>query len=770
MRLLLPVVVVLCPVLAGAGLLILRRRVGRRQQRLVELRPMDGAKLDLEAWKVFFQSLYAITPPLWKRWLLGVPSVAFDLSCEGGRVRARCWLPDELVLLVTPLLRTACPGIAITAGNPPTLGSHAARARLKLWNDPLFPLAQPRTDGLRSVVDALSAGGVGTVQIVLRPEVDWQRRALRELDVRAGFEPQASLPMRLLSGLVGFVFNVIWSGDAKVPPDPTPTHRDPLPPDTKARQPGYRVEIRLRMADATRARAKFRMHALTGAFRAFDGLLNGLRPARVWLGERFDSALLGGAAPGANGPVLVPEELAAIFHLPVVGGDMEVAPVRLAPARPPAGRDKVLCVADDDRGSLVAITQADARHHAHFVGPTGVGKSTLILNLALQDVEAGRGLLVVDPARGDLVRDLLARIPRSEWDRVHLIDPTQRQRPVGLNVLEGADGDHHEVITDHLVTIFHRAFERYWGPRTDDVLRAALLTLLHRPGATVCEVPLLLLHPEVRAELIGRLDDPVGLEPFWDEYERLSEAQRLQVVGPVLNKLRAVLLRRTVRNILGQTRSTIRLAEIMDRGGILLVSLPKGLVGEDTSRLMGSFVMARIWQAAMARADRPESERPDFACYLDEFHNFFHLPQTTDEVLVEARGYRLPLVLANQHLGQLPSSIKEALASNARTRIVFQVGQEDARYLAREYEPYLTERDLRHLQLHQVAVRLCVNGRTDRPFTGSTLPPPPSFGQQHADQLVRAAIERDGRPRAAVEAEINRRLGYVPPAEEDLAA
>ena len=764
-------VVVAWPALLLAGVAFLRRRARRRPHRLMELRPMDGARLDLEAWKVFFQTLYAITPPLWKRLLLGTPWLTFELSREGGRVRAACRVPEELVPLVTTLLKTACPGIAVSSlGVLPSLRLPAARARLKLWNDPLYPLAQPRSDGLRSVVDALAAGGAGMVQIVLRPEVGWQGRALRELDIRTGIEPGPSQPTRLLSVLVGFVFDLIWSGDAKVPPEPSRSHRNPLPPDTKARQPGYRAEIRLRMAEARRAQAKFRMHALAGAFRAFDGLNNGLRPGRVWLGERFDAALSRGAAPSSDGPILVPEELAALFHLPVDGGDMEIAPVRLAPARPSAGRDKVLCVADDDQGSLVAITQTDARHHMHVVGPTGAGKSTLILNLALQDVEAGRGLVVVDPVRGDLIRDLMVRIPRSQWDRVHLIDPTQRQRPVGLNVLEWGDRLDHEVITDHLVTIFHRAFERFWGPRTDDVLRAALLTLLHRSGATICEVPVLLLHPKARADLIGRLDDPVGLEPFWEEYERLSEAQRLQMVGPVLNKLRAVLLRRTVRNILGQTRSTISLPEIMDHGGILLVSLPKGLLGEDTSRLMGSFVMARIWQTAMARADRPEAKRPDFGCYLDEFHNFFHLPQTTDEVLVEARGYRLPLVLANQHLGQLPSAIKEALASNARTRIAFQVGQDDARYLAREYEPYLTERDLRQLQLHQVAVRLCFGGRTERPFTGVTLPPSSGFGEEHARQLVRAAVERDGRPRALVEAEINRRFAAVRSVQEDVAA
>ena len=513
MRFLLLLVIV-CPALAAVGIAHVRWRVHRRPLRPLDLRPMDGAKLDLEAWKVFFQSLYAITPPLWKRWLLGLPHAGFELASEHGRVHARCWLPDELIQLVAAALRTACPGISVTPGShaaPPAMP--AARARLRLWNDPLYPLAQPRSDGLRSVVDALAAGDPATVQIVLQPDVGWQGRALRELDVRAGFQPVPSPPMRLVSGLVRLLFDLVWSGDGRVPPEPPRSYRNPLPPDTKARQPGYLAEIRLRTTGATGAEAKFRIHALAGAFHAFDGLLNGLRPARVWRAERFDRALACAAPPRPDGPILVPEELAALFHLPVAGGDMEVAPVRLAPSPPSLSSGKVLCVADDDRGSLIAIGQDDSRRHLHVVGPTGVGKSTLLLNLALQDIEAGRGLVVVDPVRGDLIRDLLARIPRWAWDRVHLIDPTRRERPVGLNVLEWDDPDRHDVVTDHLVTIFHRTFARFWGPRTDDVLRAAILTLLHRPGATICEVPLLLLDPQARAEMTATSTTRSGWSP-----------------------------------------------------------------------------------------------------------------------------------------------------------------------------------------------------------------------------------------------------------------
>jgi hypothetical protein len=730
---------------------------------------MDGTKPDLEAWSVFFRSLFAITPPAWKRWVVGVPRLAFEFVGVAGRVRARCWLPAELELVVTSLLKTAAPGIDVSpVHEQPQLPSPAARTRLELWREPLYPLVQPRTDGLRQVIDAMAAGGQQVVQLVLRPDVGWQGRALRRLDELAGIVSAEPLPARILSGLVGFVFDLVWSGDAKVPPEPPRSHRNALPPADKAQQPGYRVEIRLRTTEATRAQAKHRSHALVAAFRAFDGL-NGLRPRRVWLGRLFDRALLTRREQSAAVAVLVPQELAALFHLPVAGADMEVAPVRLAPSRRSSSGGKVLCIAEDDRRTAVTIAQPDCLHHVHALGPIGTGKSTLLLNLALQDIVDGRGVAVFDPT-GDLIRDLLERIPRSEAERVTLVDATLRDRPVGLNVLECDDPDLYEVVTDQLVTIFRRTYERNWGPRTDDVLRAAILTLLHRRGATVCEVPVLLLRPQVRSQLVGLLDDPVGLEPFWEEYDRLSEAQRLQIVGPLLNKLRAVLLRRTVRNILGQSRSTIDLGDILEHRGILLVNLAKGLLGEDSSSLLGAFLVSRLWQTAQGRADRPESLRPDFNVYLDEFQNYLHMPQTMDEVLVEARKLHLGLVLANQHYGQITPTIREAVIGNARTRVIFQLGQEDSRYAARGYEPWLSERDLQNLQNHQVAVRLCVDGRTERPFTGLTLPKPDGLGEEHGRRLAGAAIERYGRPRSVVEAEIVARLGGPRDAQEDAAA
>ena len=353
------------------------------------------------------------------------------------------------------------------------------------------------------------------------------------------------------------------------------------------------------------------------------------------------------------------------------------------------------------------------------------------------------------------MRELLERISRE--DRVRLIDPSAIGSPVAINALECEDPGLRELVAGQTVTIFRKTWERWWGPRTEDVLRAAALTLLYQRDATICEIPLLLQQPGAWHHMLDRVDDPLGLGPWWDHYLEATQAQRMQMIGSLLYKLRAILLIRNICNIFGQPRSTIDLAEVMDRGGILLVSLAKGLLGEATSQLTGAMLFARIWQTALARAERPEAWRPDFTLYADEFWSYLHMPQNLGDVLVQARKYHLGLVLANQHLGLLGPSIRESLTANARTRAVFQTGQDDAQYLAREYEP-LTPYDLRNLQARQVAVRLCVNARTEPPFMGTTRPAPVSLGIDHARELIRVSLSRYGRPRDQVEAEIARRL------------
>ncbi len=743
-------------VLKEAGPL-LAQRLHRRPLSALRIVPAAQGSYQPENWIRFYRALYIMATPAWKRLGFGQPWIALEFQSRGGRVVARCWYPKDLEGLLRVALNLALPGAELIpeVEAPVMPRTPAARARLRLWRDPLYPLGQPRADGLSAAISAL-AGGDGIVQLTLAPDVGWERRAAHRVAQLSGADPKDNLVFMLIREFFDFIFDLCFPSREPVRSAPLQSSRrpqlQPLPATDKAYVQCWKADVRLCCWASASGAAKHALRPVLAGYQTLDGA-NGLRSQRVWWRHFFDRALAARLGPGRGNVVLTAEEMAELFHLPLIGIPMDTAQVRLAPDRLVSESGSMLCRLEDGSGRAVRISQADRRHHLHALGPTGSGKSTLLLNLALQDIEAGIGVGVLDP-KGDLIRDLLERIPERHADRLVLVDPSRRERPIGLNVLDCDDSSQRELVCDGVTTIFRKSYERFWDPRTDDILRATLLTLLREPKATLCEVPLLLLNQSVRARLTKNLDDPVGLKPFWEEYEALAEGHRLQMIGPVLNKLRTMLLRPTVRNVLGQSRSTV---DLIDHGGILFVNLAKGALGEDTSRLLGSFVVARLWQAALGRAARPEAWRPDFNLYLDEFHNYLNLPQSLDDVLAEARAYRFNLSLANQHLGQLTKSTRQAVETNARTRVVFQCGQDDARYLAREFLP-LSELDLQSLGRFQAAVRLCVNGHSEPPFTGVTESAPPSRGEAHAAQLAEVSLSRHGRPRVEVEAEIEARL------------
>ncbi|MGH9044119.1 MAG: type IV secretory system conjugative DNA transfer family protein, partial [Acidimicrobiales bacterium] len=333
---------------------------------------------------------------------------------------------------------------------------------------------------------------------------------------------------------------------------------------------------------------------------------------------------------------------------------------------------------------------------------------------------------------GDLVVDLLARIPGHALERLVLIDPEETEAPPALNVLSGEPA---EVAVDHVVSVFARIFSPWWGPRTEDVLRSACATLRRLPGATLADVPVLLTDRAWRAPLVSSISERSGLRGFWDTYDALTPAGQAQVIGPIMNKLRAVLARRFARELFGSATSSFDMADVLD-GGVLLARLPKGTLGEETARLVGALLVARVWQAATARAEK--TVRPDATLYVDECQNFLALPTAIDDVLAEARGYHLSVVLPHQNLAQLPKDLAEACSANARNKIYLCVSPEDARVLARHTEPYLKPYDLSHLDAYQVACRLVVGGRDLHAFTLRTRPLPPAVCGREAEARARA--------------------------------
>ena len=447
-------------------------------------------------------------------------------------------------------------------------------------------------------------------------------------------------------------------------------------------------------------------------------------------------------------------ELAAIARLP---GDPSLPGLARAGARavppPPAipvpGPDvRPLGVSDAGAPRPVGLAIPDARHHLRICGPTGTGKTTLIAGQILADAQAGRGVVFIDP-KGDAVTDLLARLPEDAAGRVVLFDPGDgRHAPPCLNVLQGdGSGTDTDMIVDNVTGIFRRIFAGFWGPRTDDIFRAACLTLLGSvpPGSglvTLADIPPLLGDDAYRRRLTAGVRDQV-LRDFWGWYEEMSPASRAAAVGPLMNKLRAFLLRKFAHAAIAAGPSTFDMAGVLDGGGLCLARLPKGILGEETAQLVGSFIVARTWQAAARRARLPEAARPDAGLYIDECQNFLNLPYPLEDMLAEARAYRLAVTMAHQNLAQLPPDLRQGISANARSQVIFSVSPEDARDLEHHTAPVLTAHDLSHLGAYQAAARLVAGSAETPAFTFRTRPlPPPVPGR--ARLIRRAARDAHG--------------------------
>nr|WP_269330502.1 type IV secretion system DNA-binding domain-containing protein [Kineosporia babensis] len=371
----------------------------------------------------------------------------------------------------------------------------------------------------------------------------------------------------------------------------------------------------------------------------------------------------------------------------------------------------------------VGLAVADARQHVHIVGSTGVGKSTLIARMVLSDVHAGRGVIVIDP-KGDLALDILDRLPAQAVPRLTLIDPAQGQFGGGsarFNPLEVGHSSP-EVVVDTVVSIFRNIFREYWGPRMDEVLRACCLTLMRSEHNRLDLIPRLLSDTTLRRELAASVADNPGLHDFWSRYETwMLQGQVEQLTGAARARLRQVLMRPFATDTFAGGVSTFDMTDVLN-GGVLIARLPSGEMGADTSRLMGSLLVALVWQAATARAALPESRRRDAALYVDEAHTMLNLDTSLEDMLPQARAFHLSMVLAHQNLDQFDPAAQQALDANARTKIFFTASPRDARQMAQHTEPYLSERDLTRLPAYTAAVRPLISNKVAQPFTMSTVP------------------------------------------------
>lgn len=654
-------------------------------------------------------------------------------------------------------------------------GGASSPTTLVAANLPSLPFEiEHKSDPSRMVLAALAGNSKeegAVVQVLLRPApATTRRRSLaraRKLR-RPGSQSTWPAPMRFGAELVGEFADVVLpfggssmtqSAPARpVPPDPLAVERARLL-EQKGSEPFFTASLRLVGIAADRQRARGRRDFLAASFAPFHGSA-GLR--RTWE-PFFWRRLREWLPPLRTRLLLTPTEAAMLLPLPERAAD---APLSLA--EPPARR--VAPAADAPRHGIVlgridregfgedlVVAPEALLEHVHVLGPTGRGKSTWLLNLALAWIEAGYGLVLLDPKR-DLVQRLLQRIPATRVDDVELLDLGDESHPPALNLL-ACRSEEADLHVEALTGIFRRLFTRFWGPRSEDILRAALGTLLtgaqsDAPTPTLAGVLGLLTDPAERGRYA--VHDPVAQAQFWRQWNEFSPGQREQALAPLANKLRAFLSQRQLRHVLCQPEAP-DFEQIVADGKILVCSLPKGVLGGDAASLIGSVITYRLWQAAMRLG--PVSERPPFLCLIDEFHQFCHLPQGLAEGLAEARGYRLGFVLAHQHLGQLTDrELSDAVEANCQTKVCFRLSPGDGKRMARTFAPRLDEYDLEHLGAFQIACLVAHGGRQLPAATAKTLPlPEPAAGDP--EFTIRLRTRELSRSRAEVERLLREQFG-----------
>ena len=651
-------------------------------------------------------------------WLHPADRLAVELVGTEAGAGVRLWCATDLLhRQVRAALATALLGGTVedTADDawPPV--DHFARLSLGSNQAPLRPIADGL--GLAALLGPLarlSGGEAGLVQFVL-----------------------SAAPLRAQHRLLAAAHRT--DGAAR---DRAAGLRD------KAVLPLFQVSVTVAASSVT-LRA-----ALLAGFRQFAGPAAFPRPRHVWLTgvvRRQVAARRHGLIPppvavgaGELAAVLAPDAAA----LRSVGGPV-VWSRRLPPPKNVPERGRVLAVSNAGRERAIALTTAAARTHTAFIGPTSCGKTTQLVRQGLAAVDEGCGFILIEPLKAGGTDSFLHRVPDRLRDRVVILDPEQeRDFPPAINFLDAAPGQDAASVATGILGVL-RSLHPDLGARTIDVIFNAAFVLASVPGASLADMPRLLLDRTARAKFLERVNDPF-VRGFFDEFGARSQADQVNVAAPAIGRLRP-LLRPELAPIIGQAHSTIDFDRLLAERAILLIRVPAG------AELFGALIVDRLWRAVLRRTQIPETHRPDTLLAIDEAQAFLRTGADVPEMLATARELRLALVLATQSINLCPPDLRQALLVNARTRVTWQTDESEARVLGRGLGPDLEPADLLGLGEFEVAIRLAVGNATTRPFTGRTLPLPEPLRASTTEIRERSRI-RYGRPRAEVESELRERL------------
>lgn len=730
-----------------------------------------------------------------KAWLYGQRHISLEIIAFNEQIEFHAAIPVALLSAVEKALVSGYPGIQIIKINDPNFFSQQSRisgvagGELKLKKDNYYPIRHYKTAdfdamaGMLSTLSKISAGEGAAIQILLRPAGSaFAKRATRRAkDILNPEKARKKDPTNIAMQIVKAPF---------VAPSAKGEHSssEPKQPDSidqkksqlieeKASLPVFECAIRLITSAADQTRAQMILQDMLTGFAQFDlPGSNGFGFSKAKTPQKLATDYIFRFFPASQKRLILSTvELASIFHLPSEHIEISTPLERTAlnevaaPANLPT--EGLVLGSNKFRGSekVVRLTDKDRTRHFYIIGQTGTGKSVLLQNMAVQDMAAGKGLCLIDP-HGELAEEVLAKVPASRANDVIYFNPADMAMPLGLNILE-FDQNHPEqkdFIIQETINMIYKLYDPdhqgIVGPRFEHWYRNAALTIMSDPaGATFLEVPKPFTDDEFLKSKFKYVTNPI-VQDFWiKEMGQTSDFHKSEVLGWFVSKWGQFQGNETMRNIIGQRKSSFNLNEVMDNGKILIVNLSKGLVGDQNSNLLGMVFVIKILAAALARASTPPEQRRMFTLYVDEFQNF-----ATDSfatILSEARKYNLCLVVANQFIAQLNDQIKGAVFGNVGSMMAHRVGPEDAEFLVKQFEPSFDTNDLINLPNGTAALKLLINGLPTTPFTYKGIWPPVG---RPSDKVFSAIVElsrnKYGRPKADVDAEVAEALRSTPAA------
>ncbi len=753
--------ILLFVVLAMVGIvmvILLKQGLSKRRRRSMDLVTMQVQLLKddetgIEAAEQLFSGLHGIKEK--EGWgLISAPLVlAFEIIARPESIEFYVTVPKEYQEFMEKQVHSTYSGAHIEIVpevNVFANGGKIAYASLKLSNSSYFPIKKYKdlpTDSLNAITSAISkleSNEAVVVQMAMKPASEgWQKGGR--------------------SYLHGLEHNVDDEGKPKVKVDPS------VPPaiEDKISKVGFNTSLRLMSVAPTMGRAKSNLKNIVNAYDQF-GLshLAKFKKSTIHFKRRFVEDFVYKQLPlGGSSMVLNIEELATLYHFPSkevttpyigrVLSKMAAAPHNLPEEGLYLGKSKYRGA---DKG--VHVLDDDRRRHMYVIGQTGTGKSEYLKYMAQQDIRNGHGVAFIDP-HGDAVEDILKMIPEERMNDVIYFNPADLDNPLGLNILEAKD-EQRNLIVNSFIGLLYKLYDPnntgIMGPMLERAVRNVMLTAMEEDGNSLVEVMRLLTDPEFQKQKIELIKDPMVKRYWTDEIANTSDFHKSEKLGYFVSKFDRFVTDSTMRNIIGQPHSAFDFRKVMDEKKILLVNLSKGLIGEENSNFLGLILVPRLLIAAMSRADVPESQRPDFYLYVDEFQNF--ATEDFAQILSEARKYHLNLIVGNQFISQIDQKIRDAVFGNVGTLVSFRIGQDDADYLSHQFDPVFSAADLINNTVGNAYVRLLVKGQPTAPFSMATDWPAMQAverSDERAERIKQLSRSRYGQPREDVEQEILRR-------------